>query len=563
MQPVCVTSRSEARQANAVSSADYPAPFDAARTLTQVVPAAVPGVVRDERASTKWDDDTADVVSSCPSSVRIDAPSCRSGVLKERTPAFLVGSKIGKYEIRHILGQGGQARAYLAFDPDLERHVVLKVYHDASADGVDEVLKEGRALARVSSPNVAQCFGAEHFEGMPYLVLEYVPGRTLVELQAAGGLKLRRAIELVAQVVDGLAAVHACGMLHRDLKPSNIIVGDDGVPRLVDFGLAEPVSGLRSASVSGTLAYMPPEQARGETDRVGPASDLFGIGAVLYELLSGRPPYVAEHQDELLDLARAGVVTPVDVVRSGLPGSVLDLCRRCLATEPEDRYGSAVELRSALRVCLKRRRRRKGVAFGFRLGKRRFSFQFSTSLSLFLVVGLLASSQILHTPEEIHLQPSSPSPSATTALSDAGILSDARGPVRSLDDRFSYSTDAAKHGVAMRSVPMRSLAVSDGVVGGDPIAQSPIAQSVLSRTGGIAKKGRGEIILTGFDLPLRPHTRKPTRHVVSSDDILLRLTPESKARVQSLLERVYHEIECGLEEVGTWRAARSRPETED
>ncbi len=308
-----------------------------------------------------------------------------------RRPHIEAGMRVGKYEVREVLGQGGQARAFRAWDPDLERDVVLKVFHASSADAIEEVLKEGRALAKVKSSFVAQCYGAEHFDGLPYLVLEYVPGRTLVELQKEGGLKIRRVLELVAQVCEGLAAVHACGLLHRDVKPSNILVGEDGIPRLVDFGLAEPVAGERSRAISGTLAYMAPEQARGEIDRVGPASDVFGLGAVLYELLTGRPPFTGETETAMLERAREGRVAPVDEVREGLPHSLSELCMRCLAEDAEDRFATAKELREALEESLQTSKRRwRGLSFGFRFGKRQFRFQLATFASMVLVVAMLS-----------------------------------------------------------------------------------------------------------------------------------------------------------------------------
>src|SRR5262249_24994759 len=142
---------------------------------------------------------------------------------------------------------------------------------------------------------------------------------------------------------EGLAAVHACGLLHRDLKPANIVVGDDGAPRLVDFGLASSPGGDHLTQVSGTLAYMPPEQARGEVERIGPRSDVFGLGAVLYEMLTGRPPYRADTLDDVWKLARDGDVLPAKERNPRLPASLNALCMRCLATDPDGRFASAAE----------------------------------------------------------------------------------------------------------------------------------------------------------------------------------------------------------------------------
>ncbi len=181
-------------------------------------------------------------------------------------------SHIGKYQVVRYLQRGGQANTYLAFDPDLRYHVVIKVYHHvASAADGEKVLNEGRALVKARSPYVAQCYGADRHEGAVYLVLEYIRGKDLSQLRGERRFAVEEALRLVAKVAEGLAAVHACGLIHRDVKPANILVGDDGDPRLVDFGLAEPIAGAGLSRVAGTLVYMPPEQARGDSDRVDAA----------------------------------------------------------------------------------------------------------------------------------------------------------------------------------------------------------------------------------------------------------------------------------------------------
>jgi hypothetical protein len=267
------------------------------------------------------------------------------------------GPSVGKYQIVRRLGGGGQAAAFLAFDPDLHRHVVIKLYHEARTPQEQErILQEGRSLARVRSPYVAQCYSAERHEGVPYLVVEYIPGKDLAQVQRSRPLSLDQALELIRQIAEGLAAVHACGLLHRDLKPANILVGDNGIPRLVDFGLAAPLAGESLRGVSGTLAYMAPEQARGEVERIDPRSDVFGLGAVLYKLLTGRPPYRAESAEDLWRAARAGDVVPPRTHQPTVPASVNDLCMRCLAKHPGQRFASAAELAQAIRRWQRRQR---------------------------------------------------------------------------------------------------------------------------------------------------------------------------------------------------------------
>ncbi len=259
--------------------------------------------------------------------------------------------QIGKYEVSLLLGSGGQAQTWLSFDPDLQRHVVIKLYHNLTCDADREaVLREGRALARVRSPYVAQCYGVEWLDDSePYLLIEYIAGRPVDEVAGDRAMPAEEAIALIAQIGEGLAAVHACGLLHGDVTPANVLIGDDGVPRLVDFGLAESPGTGQAGRIQGTPQFMSPEQARGETDRVGVRSDVFGLGAVLYWLLTGRAPFEAGDLSTAWERARAGEVTPVRELAPETPAWIADLCMRCLAAHPQDRYGSVVELLQVIR----------------------------------------------------------------------------------------------------------------------------------------------------------------------------------------------------------------------
>ena len=215
------------------------------------------------------------------------------------------------YELLRKLGQGGQATAYLARDRALQRLVVLKRYHAVASSGRREaVLTEGRALARVRSPFVAPCYGVETSGDLVDLIVEYVPGRPLTKLTADELADTARSARLIDQVAGGLAEVHACGLVHRDIKPQNIILGDDGVPRLVDFGLAVPVASEALHDVSGSPPFMAPEQARGQGERVDARTDVYGLGAVLYFLLTGKPPHDGDTFVAILEQAREAPVVP-------------------------------------------------------------------------------------------------------------------------------------------------------------------------------------------------------------------------------------------------------------
>jgi serine/threonine protein kinase len=271
-------------------------------------------------------------------------------------------SRIGKYQIVRSLGSGGQASALLAFDPDLRRHVVMKQYHAASFGADEAAPREGQALARVQSPYVARCLGVERVGKAVYLVIEYIVGENLAKFRAEKPLAPAAAAELIGRLAEGLAAVHACGLLHRDIKPSNILVGDDGNPRLVDFGLAVPLASTALSGLSGTLPYMAPEQARGEPERIDPRTDIFGLGAVLYDLLTGRPPYQGKNRGELLRQAQQCQHQPPRRIKPAVPRALERICLKAMAAAPDNRYVSALELHGALRGY---RRRRKARPFVF------------------------------------------------------------------------------------------------------------------------------------------------------------------------------------------------------
>ncbi len=257
-------------------------------------------------------------------------------------------TNIGKYKVRQPLGEGGQSRTWLADDPDLERPVVVKLYRDAeTATQRERVLREARALARVNSPFVARCFDADRHGDHPFLVVEYIAGSPLDRFTSDHPLEISHIVELIKEIAEGLSAVHASGLIHRDVKPANIIIGDDRRPRIVDFGMAH-IKATPVSSISGTPAYMAPEQARGEIDRIDNRTDVFGVGAVLYELLTGRAPFHRETREQTLQAAREGTILAPDQLNPSVPKGLNQICMRCLAKEPVNRFSTVDELRRAL-----------------------------------------------------------------------------------------------------------------------------------------------------------------------------------------------------------------------
>jgi eukaryotic-like serine/threonine-protein kinase len=251
----------------------------------------------------------------------------------------------GRYRLERSLGHGGMATVHLARDEELGREVAIKRLSEAlSGDEIfrERFMREARTAAGLSHPNIVGVFDVGEEDGVPYIVMEWIQGRTLAELlEENGPLDADRTVDLILQACAGLEHAHAAGLVHRDIKPQNLLVRDDDTLKIVDFGIARPVDGTQltlAGTILGTAAYLAPEQALGE--RVAAAADLYSLGAVTYELLSGRPPYEFESLAELPVKQRAGPPPPID----GVSEELQDVLRRCLAPDPENRPASAAGL---------------------------------------------------------------------------------------------------------------------------------------------------------------------------------------------------------------------------
>jgi eukaryotic-like serine/threonine-protein kinase len=242
----------------------------------------------------------------------------------------------GRYRLERPLGHGGMASVYLARDSELDRPVAVKLLAENAAgdDGLRErFVREARLAARLSHPNVVSVFDAGEDDGRPYIVMEHVEGETLADLLARRGrLPPEEARVLALQAARGLAHAHAGGLVHRDIKPQNLLLREDGTLKIADFGIARAAEGTAltlAGTVLGTAAYLAPEQALGE--EVSPASDVYSLGAVLYELLTGRPPLEVESLD---DLAKRKTIPPVREVAPDVPRDLEDVVMRSLARNP-------------------------------------------------------------------------------------------------------------------------------------------------------------------------------------------------------------------------------------
>ena len=218
-----------------------------------------------------------------------------------------------RYKLDRRLGVGGMATVQLAFDTRLERNVAVKLLAEHLAEDasfVSRFRREALAAARLVHPNIVQVFdfGSDSASGRQFIVMEYVDGHSCAELlRDRGPMSARDAVEILSQACRGLDYAHRNGVVHRDVKPGNLMVNTDGVVKLADFGIAKAAEQsdiTKVGSVLGTAAYLSPEQARGEP--AGPASDIYALGVVSYQLMAGRLPYEAASLTDLARLQESG-----------------------------------------------------------------------------------------------------------------------------------------------------------------------------------------------------------------------------------------------------------------
>ena len=261
----------------------------------------------------------------------------------------------GRYRLERRLGTGGMSTVHLAFDERLERQVAVKLLaeHLAHDDGfVARFRREALAAARLVHPNVVQVFdsGLDTAANRHYIVMEYVPGQSCAEIiRDRRRLEVDEAVDIIGQACRGLNYAHRNGVVHRDVKPGNLLVTPDGAVKLADFGIAkatEQSSITQVGSVLGTAAYLAPEQARGE--EAGPAADLYALGVVTYQLLSGRLPYEAGSLTELALKQQREHAPLLDEVVEGVPHALALAVDRALALDPRERYPDALAMEAAL-----------------------------------------------------------------------------------------------------------------------------------------------------------------------------------------------------------------------
>ena len=269
-------------------------------------------------------------------------------------PKFSESKRFGPYQLGKLLGKGGMGEVYEADDLETGRRIALKILSQRldSPDARRRFLNEGRLAANINHPNSVYVFGAEEIAGVPVIAMELMPGGTLLDkVCSEGPVPITEAADITLQIIDGLAAAHAAGILHRDIKTSNCFIDADGSVKIGDYGLSISTKGherppFSEESFMGTPMFAPPEQIRGDDLTV--RSDIYSLGATLFTLLAGKPPFTSKDTIHLLVNVLENPAPDLKELRSDIPKGLADVVRRCLEKKPGDRYAGCDELRVAI-----------------------------------------------------------------------------------------------------------------------------------------------------------------------------------------------------------------------
>jgi hypothetical protein len=264
------------------------------------------------------------------------------------------------YEIGELLGRGGMGLVFQARQKALKRTVALKLIVSGAHAGAVERARfrtEAEAAARLDHPGIVQIYEVGEQAGCPYLALEYVSGGNLAERLDGAPMAPRRAAQLLLDLARAVQHAHEQGIVHRDLKPANVLLTETGAAKIGDFGLAKLLDveegHTQTGTVLGSPSYMAPEQAEGKVRAIGPATDVYALGAILYEMLTGRPPFLGASFLETIDQVRTHEPAPPQTLQPKVPADLATISLKCLEKDPQERYPSAAALAHDLDLFLR------------------------------------------------------------------------------------------------------------------------------------------------------------------------------------------------------------------
>ncbi|MBN2370862.1 MAG: serine/threonine protein kinase [Vicinamibacteria bacterium] len=254
---------------------------------------------------------------------------------------FLLGQTVGKYQVLSNLGSGGFGTVFLARDTWIDKKVAIKVPHRQGGD-FGELLQEPRLLAALDHPNIVGIVTAERVDGVFFIVMEYVKGLSLENvLDQEKSLDVPRAINYAAQILKGVEHAHAASILHRDLRPANVLISDSGTIKVADFGTSRLLEKTHATTVIGSPPYMAPEQFQG---RAVLASDIYSVGVMMYQMLTGALPYFSPNPVQIEKMVAQGRCTPPKLRNTQIPKEISDIVMKAIAADLAARYQRATEV---------------------------------------------------------------------------------------------------------------------------------------------------------------------------------------------------------------------------
>ena len=268
------------------------------------------------------------------------------------------GQKINdRYQIIRSIGEGGMANVYLAHDMILDRDVAVKILRGDLADDekfVRRFQREAIAASSLSHPNIVEMYDVGEDNGKYYIVMEYVEGKTLKSLiKKRGALTLPEVIDIMQQLTSAISCAHDSNIIHRDIKPQNVLIKEDGIVKITDFGIAMALNSnelTQTNSVMGSVHYLPPEQANGKGATL--KSDIYSLGIVMFELLTGKLPFRGENAVEIAIKQMKNQIPSVCSINENIPQSVENVILKACAKNPKNRYNTVKEMYADIETCL-------------------------------------------------------------------------------------------------------------------------------------------------------------------------------------------------------------------